>query len=64
MPTVTDGLTAPGPPPAKNMIWIPGGEFLMGSSEFYPEERPVHRVAVDGTGWTSIRSPMPSCVVS
>jgi formylglycine-generating enzyme len=30
------------------MAWIPGGEFLMGSENFYPEERPVHRVAVDG----------------
>src|ERR1700675_366087 len=30
------------------MAWIPGGEFLMGSTDFYPEERPVHRVAVDG----------------
>jgi sulfatase modifying factor 1 len=30
------------------MVWIPGGEFLMGSEQFYPEERPVHRVAVDG----------------
>ena len=30
------------------MAWIPGGEFLMGSNDFYPEERPVHRVAVDG----------------
>jgi sulfatase modifying factor 1 len=30
------------------MVWIPGGEFLMGSSDFYPEERPVHRVSVDG----------------
>jgi formylglycine-generating enzyme required for sulfatase activity len=27
---------------------VPGGTFLMGSVEFYPEERPVHRVAVDG----------------
>ena len=32
----------------KDMVWIPGGDFLMGSSDFYPEERPVHRVAVDG----------------
>src|SRR3954452_19416557 len=32
----------------KNMVWVPGGEFLMGSEEFYPEERPVHRVQVDG----------------
>jgi formylglycine-generating enzyme len=30
------------------MNWIPGGEFLMGSASFYPEEAPVHRVAVDG----------------
>jgi formylglycine-generating enzyme required for sulfatase activity len=29
------------------MAWIPGGEFLMGSEDFYPEERPVHRVVVD-----------------
>ena len=30
------------------MCRIPGGAFLMGSAEFYPEERPVHRVGVDG----------------
>lgn len=30
------------------MVWVPGGEFLMGSDDFYPEERPAHRVAVDG----------------
>lgn len=30
------------------MVWIPGGEFAMGSDEFYPEERPVHRARVDG----------------
>jgi sulfatase modifying factor 1 len=30
------------------MLWVPAGEFLMGSEDFYPEERPVHRVAVDG----------------
>ena len=35
-------------PPAKNMVWVADGEFLMGSDDFYPEERPVHRVAVDG----------------
>src|SRR5262245_52610191 len=38
---------APGPPPYPDMIWIPGGEFQMGSADHYPEERPVHRVAVD-----------------
>lgn len=35
-------------PPFKHMIWIPGGTFSMGSNDFYPEERPVHRVTVDG----------------
>jgi formylglycine-generating enzyme required for sulfatase activity len=30
------------------MVWIPGGEFMMGSDRHYPEERPGHRVAVDG----------------
>src|SRR6266511_2631850 len=39
---------APGPPPHKDMAWVPGGTFLMGSEDFYPEERPVHRAAVDG----------------
>src|SRR5687767_9631580 len=39
---------APAAPPAKHMVWIPGGTFAMGSNDFYPEERPVHRVAVDG----------------
>jgi formylglycine-generating enzyme len=32
----------------KDMIWVPGGEFMMGSEDFYPEERPVRRVAVEG----------------
>ena len=32
----------------KNMVRIEGGSFLMGSDAFYPEERPVHRVEVDG----------------
>jgi formylglycine-generating enzyme len=30
------------------MVWVPGGEFAMGSNDFYPEEKPVRRVAVDG----------------
>jgi formylglycine-generating enzyme len=28
-------------------VGVPGGSFLMGSDAFYPEERPVHRVAVE-----------------
>jgi formylglycine-generating enzyme required for sulfatase activity len=30
------------------MAWIPGGTFAMGSAEYYPEERPVRDVAIDG----------------
>lgn len=30
------------------MKWVPGGTFAMGSERFYPEERPVHRVTLDG----------------
>jgi formylglycine-generating enzyme required for sulfatase activity len=31
----------------EDMIHIPGGTFRMGSDRHYPEEAPVHRVAVD-----------------
>ena len=34
--------------PAKDMVWIPGGRFLMGSADFYPEEGPVHPETVGG----------------
>jgi formylglycine-generating enzyme len=37
-----------GSPSAGAMRWIPGGTFRMGSEDFYPEERPVHEVGVDG----------------
>jgi sulfatase modifying factor 1 len=33
------------------MVWVPGGEFLMGSDRHYSEEAPAHRVAVGGF-WT------------
>jgi sulfatase modifying factor 1 len=36
-----------GAPTADDMVLVPGGTFLMGCEDFYPEERPVHRVAVD-----------------
>ena len=35
-------------PSTRHMRYIPGGTFLMGCDHFYPEERPVHRVHVDG----------------
>ena len=40
-----------GGPKAKlgaDMVFIPGGAFLMGSDRHYPEEKPAHRVPVDG----------------
>jgi formylglycine-generating enzyme len=32
----------------KNIVFIDGGSFMMGSDKFYPEEKPVHKVTVDG----------------
>jgi formylglycine-generating enzyme required for sulfatase activity len=43
-----DRRAAPGIAPRPDMVWIPGGTFRMGSNKHYPEERPVHRVTVDG----------------
>ncbi|MBH3426337.1 formylglycine-generating enzyme family protein [Pseudomonas alkylphenolica] len=43
--TVGDGQSGP-----LNMVWIPAGEFLMGSNhdKALPNERPAHKVRVDG----------------
>ena len=44
-------VTSPSPTassPARDMAWIPGGTFRMGSEALYAEERPVHDVTVDG----------------
>jgi formylglycine-generating enzyme len=35
-------------PPREGMTWVPGGRFTMGDERFYPEERPVREVSVDG----------------
>ena len=35
-------------PTTEQMPWVPPGVFAMGSDDFYPEERPVHPVHVDG----------------
>ncbi len=37
------GIDAPA-----GMVWVPGGTFQMGSDVHYVEERPAHRVSVDG----------------
>jgi len=41
-------LSKPRKPPFKEMVWIPGGPFQMGSNDHYPEEAPAHQVTVDG----------------
>ena len=38
----------PGPPPFPDMVWVPSTTYAMGSNDHYPEERPTHRVSVDG----------------
>ena len=39
---------APLVPAGRDMVWIEGRRFLMGSDLYYPEERPKRRVAVGG----------------
>lgn len=36
--------------PPHDVVDLPGGEFVMGSDDHYPEESPTHRVRVDGFG--------------
>jgi formylglycine-generating enzyme required for sulfatase activity len=38
----------PSKPPLRDMVWVPGGAFTMGSDAHYPEEAPAHRATVDG----------------
>jgi formylglycine-generating enzyme len=37
-----------GLPPDREMVWVPGGTFLMGSDHHYREEAPAHHVTVGG----------------
>ena len=47
-PAARESPDEAGPAAAVGMVWIPGGEFVMGSDDFYPEESPTRRVFVDG----------------
>ncbi len=49
-PSATGGPKAPHGirSPHSDVVWVPGGTFLMGSDKHYPEERPAHHVTVDG----------------
>jgi formylglycine-generating enzyme required for sulfatase activity len=46
--SVTGRKKPRGDPPHAEMVWVPGGGFVMGSNDHYPEEAPAHPVAVDG----------------
>jgi formylglycine-generating enzyme required for sulfatase activity len=35
-------------PANESMVWIEGGDFAMGSEDFYPDEAPVRRTSVSG----------------
>ena len=48
MSTLRSSLVSRDRPPAKDMVWIAGGRFSMGSDHHYEEEVPAHRVRVDG----------------
>src|SRR5262245_58584239 len=46
--TIGQVTTQPAREADEEMVWVEGGEFLMGSDDHYPEEAPAHRVAVGG----------------
>jgi sulfatase modifying factor 1 len=48
-------MTPAGVPTRPDTAWIPGGNCRIGSDDFYPEERPVHDVHVDGF-WIDIHT--------
>lgn len=46
------GEEVPGPN-GHTMVWVPAGEFLMGSDDGKEDERPVHRVRISRGFWLS-----------
>ena len=47
---VSERAETPQADPLADMVFVPGGEFRMGSDGHYPEEAPAHRVSV-GAFW-------------
>ena len=45
---MTGTLPAGGSRATDSMVWIRGGEFAMGSEDFYPDEGQIRRVSVAG----------------
>ena len=45
---MTTGAASRSVPLPDDLVWVPEGTFLMGSEDFYPEERPVLATTVDG----------------
>src|ERR1700743_2246258 len=45
---VSERVAPPGADPLADMVFVPGGEFRMGSDVHYPEEAPAHQVKVGG----------------
>jgi formylglycine-generating enzyme len=48
MSSILQEKPVPAPVERDGMVWIPAGNFLMGSDHHYPEEAPAHRVRVHG----------------
>jgi len=51
--------SAPGRPPHADMVWIPGGAFLMGSEQFYEHRRDKGPVDVDRRDGRHLRASGP-----
>ncbi len=52
---VSERTETPLADPLVGMVFVPGGEFRMGSDSHYPEEAPAHRAASALFGSTARR---------
>ena len=47
--------------PKAEMVFVPGGEFAMGSDHHYAEEKPAHRVQFRSNGASATGWPVRFC---